>query len=170
MNNKNRYFQFLRGILIICVVFIHTMYKNTNPSINYINIGLRCLVNFCVAIFVFISAYFVKKIGENPKEYIFSRFKRLIIPLLIWNLLYFIFEIVTGTDIIRSIKNFAIFNSAAQLYYVIVLFQLVVLTPLILKYEVNIPLYQYWFFGWLIYYLIGLDKRNKKIMNTLLHN
>lgn len=39
MNQKysNRYFQFLRGILICIVIFIHCMYENNNVYINIFN-------------------------------------------------------------------------------------------------------------------------------------
>ena len=133
---KNRYFQFIRGILIFLVVLIHCMYENEIVKDNYINIVIRWCINFCVAEFIFLSGYFVnkEKVKENPKKYIVSRFKRLIIPLLMFSFIYTIIGVLKGNwNIKESILRFITFKSEAHLYYVVVLFQLVIITPLILK-------------------------------------
>ncbi len=195
---KNRYFQFLRGILIICVVLIHTMFYNNLKYANYFNITLRCAINFCVSIFIFISAYFVnkEKVENEPIKYIIKRSTKLIIPLLIWNIIYGIYGYIRNNNVIQILKNAVKFSTAPQLYYIIVLIQLVILTPIIIKlmknknikkciylitpiylliilickiiFKMNIPFYQYYFFGWIIYYLIGLDKNNIKKENIIL--
>ena len=185
---KNRYFQFIRGILIFFVVLIHCMYENEIVKVNYINIVIRCCVNFCVALFIFLSGYFVnkEKVQENPKKYIVSRFKRLIIPLLIFSFLYTIIgALKENWSVKESILRFITFKSEAHLYYVVVLFQLVIITPIILKVlekkkikivlyaitpiyliilgvlrifvNTQIPFYQFLFCGWIIYYILGIE-------------
>lgn len=192
---KNRFFQFLRGICIICVVLIHLMWENVNEYINFFNIGLRSILNFCVAIFIFMSAYFIKQdeVKRAPKKFIVKRLKRIMIPLVIWNVFYCVISIFVGDKTNVVIKKFLMCNSAAQLYYIIALVQLILLTPGILKLKESkkralyiitpvylllifvlrikwnfiIPMYQYWFFGWLIYYLIGLDIKNIMCNNKI---
>lgn len=106
---KDRYFQFIRGILIFLVILIHCMYQNDTIYSNYINIIIRSTINFCVAIFIFLSGYFTnkEKVSENPKKYIYNRFKRLIIPLFIFSLLYTFIEILKcNTNLIKIILKF----------------------------------------------------------------
>ena len=94
---KNRYFQFLRGILIFVVILIHTIYLNNEKYINCINIGIRCLINFCVPLFIFISGYFVNKskVKDNPRKYIKSRFYKIVIPLVCFSFVYTMIDYFT---------------------------------------------------------------------------
>lgn len=191
---KNRYFQFVRGILIFLVIFIHCMYENEISKLNYVNIVIRCCVNFCVAVFIFLSGYFVnkKKIQEDYKKYIVSRFKRLIIPLIIFSFLYTIIGVLKENWNLReAVLRFITFKSEAHLYYIVVLFQLVILTPGIFKLlenkkiktilytitpiylivlgilrifvNIQIPFYQFLFCGWIIYYILGIEHERIKV-------
>lgn len=194
---KDRYFQFIRGILIFLVILIHCMYQNDSIYSNYINIVIRSTINFCVAVFIFLSGYFTnrEKVLENSKKYIHHRFKRLVIPLFIFSLLYtFIGILKKDVNLVEVILKFISFKSAPHLYYIVVLFQLVVLTPIILKalknkylkiilylitpmyliflgvlkigFNIDIPFYQYYFAGWLIYYILGLEHDKIKVKSN----
>ncbi len=191
---KNRYFQFLRGILIFVVILIHTIYLNNEKYINCINIGIRCLINFCVPLFIFISGYFVNKskVKDNPRKYIKSRFYKIVIPLVCFSFVYTMIDYFTkGTNIDKSLIKFITFKSEAHLYYIVALFQLVLLTPVLLRwlerkekriviylitpiylliifivriiFEKEIPFSQYFFFGWIIYYILGLESEKIKL-------
>ena len=72
MKYQNRYFQFIRGILIYFVIFIHCMYENYNPYANIFNIIIRNIINLGVPIFIFMAGYFTnkEKVLNTPKEYI----------------------------------------------------------------------------------------------------
>lgn len=185
---KNKYFQFLRGILIIFVVFTHIIFENASEKINCINIILRTIINCEVPLFIFISAFFTDKdkVRKNPKAYIQKRFKRIVIPLLIFNALYGLFNFIGNGNLKKIFFQLIIFNTSGQLYYIVILFILSLLTPILIKllenkvskiilysitpiylliifilkvfYQISIPYYLYIVFGWLIYYLIGLEK------------
>ena len=196
MKYRNRYFQFIRGILIYFVIFIHCMYENDNTYANMCNIVIRNIINLGVPIFIFMAGYFTnkEKVLNNPKEYIVKRIKRLLIPLVIYSVLYSFFIMIgnenSGHSIYDFLKKFLTFSSAPQLYYIVVLLQITILTPLILKFiknskmkkilylitpiyllvygilkiifKIDIPHYQFYFFGWIIYYLIGLELSSNK--------
>lgn len=196
MKYQNRYFQFIRGILIYFVIFIHCMYENYNPYANIFNIIIRNIINLGVPIFIFMAGYFTnkEKVLNTPKEYIKKRIKRLLIPLVIYSALYSFFYVIDNEEneyfIYHFLKKFLTFSSAPQLYYIIVLLQITILTPLILKFiknkkikcilylitpiylivlgilkivfKIDIPHYQFYFFGWIIYYLIGLSLSSNK--------
>lgn len=197
MKYKNRYFQFIRGILIYFVIFIHCIYENNNAYANICNIIIRNIINLGVPIFIFMAGYFTnkEKVLNNPKYYMLKRIKRLLIPLVIYSALYSFFSVIgnesSGTLYIYDfLKKFLTFSSAPQLYYIVVLLQITILTPLILKFiknskikkilylitpiyllvqgilkiifKIDIPHYQFYFFGWIIYYLIGLELSSNK--------
>lgn len=177
---KNLYFQKLRAILILLVIFIHANYESAGFN-NYILIFIRTISNIAVPTFFFLSGYFFNKnkYQNGGKEYINSKILRLLIPLLIWNALYFA---VNYKNI--NICSFITFRTEGHLYFIVVLIQLILLTPHILKYENNkylkwliifitpffllthrilnlnfdytIPLHEFYIFGWLIYYIVGL--------------
>ena len=177
---KNFYFQKLRAILILFVIFIHTNYESTNFN-NYIIIFIRTIANVAVPIFFFLSGYFFNKNKYEKEKLKFLSLKiyRLLIPLLIWNLFYFIINYKKTT-----IKSFIICRTSGHLYFIVVLIKLVLLTPIILKifnknffkwmliiltptylfiyrflnlnFSYMIPLHELYVFGWIIYYLLGL--------------
>ncbi len=185
---KEVYFQKIRGILIFGVIFIHCVFKCNNVLDNCISIIIRTFCNLAVPIFIFLSAYFFnfQKYKNDPKKYLLNKIKRLIIPLLLWNIIYFILDYENF-----SIIDFITFETAPQLYFIVVLIQLILLTPLLEKglknskikillycvtpivlllfrilrigFSYSFPLYKLFFSYWLIYYLIGLEARNRKI-------
>lgn len=56
---KSRYWQMIRGICILAVIMIHCPAGESGVS-QTIWLALRQLINFPVAIFVFMAGYFVK--------------------------------------------------------------------------------------------------------------
>lgn len=79
--NKDIYWQYIRGICVLCVILIHCKngidYRNvTNYSWNFDYwLILRQVINFPVAIFIFLAGYFtnIKKVQEAPLTYISNR-------------------------------------------------------------------------------------------------
>lgn len=57
---KKQYYQFIRGICILCVIMIHVIYKTDSVYINSFNIVVRRIIDFSVPVFLFISGYFTK--------------------------------------------------------------------------------------------------------------
>ena len=186
---KSKYFQCIRGLCIISVVTIHLLSEKESLSINNFNIVIRTIVNFCVGLFIFLSGYFVniEKVKDNAKKWITGRAKRLGIPFLIFSALAATIEMIkNGDSIFKYIIHIILGMSSAQLYYIVVLIQLVIITPIIvkiieskkriingivigitpiyllilaiinIKFAIQIPLYQTIFFGWILYYYLGI--------------
>lgn len=132
---KDPFWQNIRGVCILAVLLIHC------PSGIAYDVGtfeftsqviIRQIINFPVAIFIFLCGYFVniEKCLQNPKSYIFARVKRLMIPFILWSLFY------TGISLAQDIKNknviawgqyllkIAVGKASAPLYYIVVLIQL----------------------------------------------
>lgn len=181
VKEKNGNTQIIRGILISMVVCIHSISMCSFYE-NFLLIGIRTICNIAVPSFLFISGFYfnTKKYNEN-KKYIYYRIKKLAIPLIIWNFIYFF---ISSNFNIKSLIGFA---NGGHLYFILVLIQLILITPLILKYynycsfryilysisiaylivyrilwikfDFIIPLHEYYFVGWIIYYLEGIKYR-----------
>ena len=189
---KDNYWQAIRGICIILIILIHTLYTDGSNSIEYFNIIIRRIINFATAVFIFMAGYFTKY--SSPKEFYKKKMNRLLLPLVIWDFIYLIVSIITNKQTIAvSIKQLVLLKTAPQLYYIFVLLQLFILCPIMLKiihksrtkrilylpllitpmYTIfitifrillnkNFVLYNYWFLGWISYYYLGLLIRNKE--------
>ncbi|MDU5440488.1 MAG: hypothetical protein E6109_14220 [Ruminococcus sp.] len=76
MKEKNIYWQSIRGICILAVIMIHCP-TGQEYSLGTYNtwIILRQIINFPVAIFIFLAGYFVntEKIEESSKRYLMNR-------------------------------------------------------------------------------------------------
>ena len=186
---KNEYFQNIRGICIILVIAIHLLRQNEQGNVNDFNIILRTIMNFCVGIFIFLSGYFVniKKVENNKKGWIIKRLKRLGIPFLIFSALAATIALIENHNSISEyIIDIVLGRASAQLYYIVVLIQLVILTPFIIKiiqskkkslnigvilitpvylivlailnikYHYQLPQYATIFLGWILYYYLGI--------------
>lgn len=178
-NEMSKKIQICRSIAIICVVIIHN-----SPS-GIFGGGVRLFVNFCVALFIFLSGFLTKKDISIAK--IKNRILRVLIPYLIWSFIYtiasrnfdgFIFRLLTG-------------QCCFPYYFILVYIQLTVLLPLFIKvmdtkwwkYPIFISplvmIVQYiliknnltipapWnaniFFVWASFFYLGLCIRNEKI-------
>lgn len=194
---KNNYYQMLRGICVLLVLLIHVLYITDNSYINYSNIIIRRIINFAVPLFVFLAGYFIK-VGDLKSFYIKKVF-RIIIPLLLWKVIYIIVDpLYVNEGFINIIKNFIL--CGYHLYYLIVLVCLFIITPWLIKYikmnrgfRLYLPLivtifynlfitvyyivndnafvlYNYYIFGWFSYYYLGLLLSIKKTkINTKLY-
>ena len=198
MNSKSKYFQSIRGVCILAVILIHSLQFSDNIMANYLFIGIRSCINFCVAVFIFMAGYFtnINKFDNDKKGFYKTKFKRLVIPLLLWNLIYVSIKLICGKyeNTYSLIKSLFSFSSSAQLYYILVLIQLFILLPLIIKMlnnkrtkwilytitplyniilmvinfklKIMIPFYQYFIFGWLLYFVLGIEyRKNEKMIN-----
>lgn len=105
---------------------------------------LRQVINFAVAIFVFMAGYFVniETLSEKSfsyKNWIFYRGGRLCIPFMIWSLLYSGLELLkivhSGNEIhwLGFVYRFIVGKSATPFYYIVVLMQLTVITPWLVR-------------------------------------
>ena len=185
---KDNYFQYLRALAILAVVLIH-MLPQTNCSII-----IRQFVNFAVGMFLFLSGYLTtEKSIENSKEFYNKRIIRVLIPYLIWSLVY----VVYARDFnIKSILFKLVTGQCCGIYYYILVYiQLVLLTPILFKLldkkliyivtplflcvlylfsilgkSIPFPYNVNTFFAWLIFYFYGLRFRNMKLKVNLNKN
>ena len=128
--SKDNYFSAIKGFAIIAVVFIHTPFICTNELESII---LRQPFTFAVALFFFISGFFVKNEDLDLKG-----IKRILFPYLIWNFTFFLYSTIKGSVPVdgRRIINVLFFGGGFfPLYFLSVMIQLKFLTPLILKFH-----------------------------------
>lgn len=144
IKKKDPFWQFVRGLCIISVILIHC--KNgmgySDLADGYGNyeywVILRQVIDFPVAIFIFLAGYFVKidLIQENKYGYIMKRIGRLVCPYLIWSFGYttiVLFSNLGKMNLMGFLSKFFLGLSAPQLYFILVLIQLTILTPLLEK-------------------------------------
>ena len=133
MKEKREYWQSIRGICILAVVLIHSLSGFDYSSASNVKfVILRQVINFAVAIFVFMAGYFVniETLSEKNfsyKNWIFYRGGRLCIPFMIWSLLYSGLELLkivhSGNEIhwLGFVYRFIVGKSATPFYYIVVL-------------------------------------------------
>ena len=186
--SKNLFWQYIRGISIISVIIIHTLYQ-TFSNYDYLNVIVRAIINFGVATFLFMAGYFSK--NEPAKVFYKKKLKRLLIPLIVWDVIYTVVMLISkDMSFISVIKKLIISSAGYHLYYIYVLIQLFIITPILYKYikiknkflkflpllitpiyclvlevlqlrfNIAIPLYNYWIFGWFTYYYLGILIKN----------
>ena len=146
MNQKDEYWQGVRGIAALAVVFIHCRNGlGYTDGWQYLWFVERAVVNFPVFLFVFMSGFFVRNTNLCDRAQCLSFYRkkaeRILIPYMVWSLLYIVIDIaagkVSGNASTASEYIVAIFTGGAapQLYYCIVLLQLIVLTPVLVRFE-----------------------------------
>ena len=115
--------QFLRGIAITAVVFIHSM-----PN-GIIQVFLRPLINYPVALFLFLSGLLSTANNWNPKK----RIVKIIIPYFIWTFIYSVIYCYNRLDNVplHFVKYLITASAPAMMYYVYVYIQCTLLIPLI---------------------------------------
>lgn len=122
--------QMLRALAITGVVVIHCC------PLGLPQVFVRPLVNFCVALFLFLSGYLTNADQGDLRAFYGRRLRRVLPPYAVWTAVY----TFTGGDILagggRSIvlsfvSNLFTGRAAAQMYFIPVYVQLVLLTPLL---------------------------------------
>lgn len=161
---------------------------------------IRQIINFPVAVFIFLSGYFVKidEYKESFTSAIKKRVYRLFIPFMVWSTFYTFTSMLIQVrrneelDFLRIFLRFIVGKSAAPLYYILVLLQLIIITPLLIKIiedrnifskllwlvtpiyllfiyvfnfiEGTMPLlYETLFPAWFVFYYLGLNLRIKNL-------
>jgi peptidoglycan/LPS O-acetylase OafA/YrhL len=130
---KDTYFQKLRALAIIAIVIIHTISGDKDSIIIF-----REFINFPVAMFFFISGYFIRMHSfqkeESSKRFILKRLKRILIPYIIWSLISLIFVQKFYHFNIKLVMINLITGQIVNIYYfIIVLTQLIIITPLLIS-------------------------------------
>lgn len=125
---RDNYFSFMKGMAIIGVLFIHTPFMIGDGSAG---IASRQLVTFAVAMFFFLSGYFVKDDCLDLKG-----ISRIGIPYILWSILWFTETTITGSHPVTTWKiiNSIFFGGAFfPLYFLVVLLELKLLSPWMIR-------------------------------------
>ena len=184
---KSKYWQAVRGICILAVIMIHCPSGQSGEN-QLMWLIIRQLINFPVAIFIFMAGYFI-----NPDRidgaYLKKRGGRLLFPFILWNIVYTVRNVLFSSNVEwkNVLFDFLTGRAVAPLYYILVLFQLTLLTLYILKKKekkwmylitpiylsvvyiwtiiTDAPpkLYGTFFPAWLLFYLLGIDCRAGKL-------
>ena len=134
--NRDLIFDSFRGIAIIAVVAIHAIYLGGDPGSPGF-LYYRQLLNFCVPAFFFMAGYWSsKKQIRSLKEYrIFlkRKFFRIGIPYLFWSFIFLGYSAFMKPGFNGVEAAFSLLTGGACIgyYFVIVIAQLYVLTPLL---------------------------------------
>lgn len=129
----------IRGLAIICVVLIHcTSTELSRSDANtMVNLFLNQISRFAVPIFLISSGFglTLKKEYELPlKQFYFRRIK--ILPdYILWTLIYFF--VYRRGNLLELAKSIITGNSAAHLYFIVLLIIFYVLYPVFYKLSTN---------------------------------
>lgn len=134
----NERVQLMRALAIICVVMIHTSPGGIDQ------VFIRPFINLCVALFIFLSGYLTQFGHEKIGEIYRKRVSRVLIPYLIWTAVY---TFAYHGSVWKLFLNILSGNAAAQMYFIPVYIQFVLLTPFI---RMWIQHEKFKWLGWLV--------------------
>lgn len=137
------YVNYLRGLAIIGVIVIHTIggAYSKNDLIYMFNINLDLVSSFSVPLFIFISGlvltynYSDKDINYN--SFIRKRLNSILIPYLVWSIIYLIYRVVINReniDIFIIVKKIILGSASFHLYFFVLMMQFYLFFPIILKF------------------------------------
>jgi peptidoglycan/LPS O-acetylase OafA/YrhL len=140
-------FEAFRGIAIIAVIAIHAAYlgfpiKSTAPkNWNFSFLVAYCqLMNFCIPAFLFISGYWISKKAiisvQDYKTFLKRRLSRILIPYFCWSVILLGYTAIRENRFDVCLIIFKLLTGRAAspyypYYFIIVLTQLYMLTPLL---------------------------------------
>ncbi len=203
MRKRIAYYDILRGIAIIGVIIIHSSgngYAFKASSLDFIGtVVLREFVNFAVPLFIALSGFFLanKKFETNQDywKFIKKQISRVLIPYLLWSLLYSIVNFQKGEGINVIVYKYFTFQSCGPMYFIFLIIQYYLLLPILKKManrkglivsmiisllscilifyfrhftDFNLPLVVYggFFPTYLVFFVLGLYLRNNKVKYT----
>lgn len=171
---KDRYLQAVRGVAICAVVLIHCL-----PQCDA-SVAVRPFLNWGVATFIFLSGYLTSEEKIMRGGVLSGRLKKTLVPYVLWSVAYAL--LLQHSGALGVVKGIVLGSASAQMYYVLVYAQLVVLTPLLYRLlhscpvvpyalgvlalvgreaaalaGIGLPHVQAIFAVWLIFYVVGLD-------------
>lgn len=171
---RDLYIQALRGLAIAAVVLIHCLPESAA------SIALRPLLNWAVAVFLFLSGLLTTEEKVTRGGVIKKRIQKAAWPYLVWSAVYVAAS--RPESVAEAVWPILSGGASAQMYYLLVYAQLVVLTPLLFRLlkshrtllyavapvavvlwelaslpGVELPHLGRLFPMWLVFYLVGLE-------------
>lgn len=135
---RNTYFDALRGLAILMVTAIHTYKCGINGYVDFANLGIRQILNCAVPLFFCMSAFFLFKKDLSNKQAVFHFWKHQIpkvyIPTVLWSLPYWGLAIMHGESIFTNTFNLVVCGFSVY-YFIAVTIQYYLLLPLIQRYK-----------------------------------
>ncbi|MHC4748936.1 MAG: acyltransferase [Planctomycetota bacterium] len=159
LKDRDPSFDAFRGIAIVAVVATHSIPWEFHRD--YVVLLYRQVLNFAVPAFLFISGYWLSKkpirSWEDYKNFLHKRFSRFLVPYLFWSFVYLGYEAAKTHDVNIVQILFKLLTGEASfpcnhLYFIIVIAQLYVLTPLLTYYNRK----PYGFISVLMFNVVGL--------------
>ncbi|MCB4809127.1 acyltransferase [Tamlana sp. 62-3] len=199
MKDRITYYDLLRGLAIIGVVAIHSSgigYTFNDTSIGFnITVLWRQMINFSVPMFIAISGFFLANKDVESKEsylrFIKKQVPRVLIPYLLWSVLYLWIAYLRGDSLLRLTYRLFTFTSSFPFYFIILIIEYYLLLPILqklatvrglvisalisgiscylifyLRYytEIRLPIFVYGSApSWLIFFVLGIYLRNNTI-------
>lgn len=136
---RSSYWDNWKGLAIIAVVAIHASSSTgTYPegSFNWLfGLSLRQAINYAVPMFLALSGYFAaNSFNESITKYYSKRIWKLFTPYAIWTIIYIALKTpLIPPTIPELIKGFILGSGIGIGYFVIVLLQCILLTPLLMQ-------------------------------------
>lgn len=99
---RDRNFDFMKAVAIICVLIIHCAFgcESTGGANQQIADWLGTFTRPCIAIFLFVAGYFFTR--NTSRAQMFLRLKRILIPYLLFSVLAFLYQ----TRVIHALETF----------------------------------------------------------------
>lgn len=137
-------FDVLRGFAILVVIMGHTLFYRIDtfpyPGVVSAVFSMTKFFSIVIPLFYFITGYYsIKSAGRNPKRFIRSRLRLLLIPYLIWTTLYVAGEGVLGANFglhlgfFDVLRKYLIGDAVTSYYFLFVLAVLYAVTPLLTR-------------------------------------
>jgi len=141
MKQREGIWDFIKGMAILIVLFGHSIggwnfetwdYYVPVNSFNFNSwFVIRTIVgSWIIGVFFFISGYMLSEKKENALDYYKKRGKRVIVPFLIWSLIYTITNLLVYKQDVDFV-SFLLGTNGIQLYFFVVSIQFMILTPLL---------------------------------------
>ncbi|MBR1970029.1 MAG: acyltransferase [Clostridia bacterium] len=141
MNKRKYELSFLNVVFCLLVIFIHTVSNLLSSLDTQTNIYSLVLLpwrlsSFVVQGFIFLSGlkmFLSKSDTFSYPAYLYKRFKSIIIPYIVWFIIYYVFFIFFldyPFDIKFIFTNFITGNLVYHLYFVVIIAQFYILAPL----------------------------------------
>lgn len=136
MQQRDTYFDFLRGLAIIMVAGIHTY----TDGLWHFNLFLRQFLNCAVPIFLAISGYFIghKSFSERGSyvKFMKRQVPRVYIPMLLWSIPWALLSIHGGSNPVKTVL-LTLVGGMSIFYFITLIIQYYALTPLIQKLNIR---------------------------------
>lgn len=139
--NRNINADLIKSFSIFGVVFIHSAFliEEAGPVLFLVDFFRFAVPCFIIIWALFLEKSFYKKLSIERRTYIVERFKHLFKVFFIWSLIYFLISVDWNELSIMTFftKHFSGYGWAGQ-YFFIILFQLLLLYPLLRRlYEIK---------------------------------